>query len=199
MAHELTGIDFPLSLQTSIDELQQQVVHLFVLNQDATNAINDFLKKMCLKVVQFIYSKNRGTIVNVNDIRDAIVTFFPKSFAENIIDPGSGGIVDPTALSVPQVRHFLQCTNFDFEGGCAVFLTYVLEFIAKEIIESAAEAASVDETKQISLYHICRVIWGDVAIRNTKPKSKTQTVSFFNGDLKLQELSANVGWSVFMT
>jgi hypothetical protein len=72
----------------------------------------------------------------------------------------------------------------------------VLEFIAKEIIEASAEAATVDDTRQISLYHVCRVVWGDLAIRNSKSGSRTQTVSFFNGDLKLQELAANVGWSV---
>ena len=203
MTDESKQIVFPLSLQSSIDDLQQQVVDLFVLNKDATNAINDLLKKMCLKVVQFIYSNckrmnHQGEkSISVHDIHDAIVTFFPKSFAENIINPISN-LNDPKRLilSVPQVHHFLQCSNFEFDQDCAVFLTFVLEFIAKEVIDSAAEAATVDEMREISLFHIYRAVWGDTAHHNVKSKSKTPSISFFNGDFKLQELAANVGWTV---
>ena len=204
MTNESKIHEFPLTLQSSIDDLQQQFVHLFVLNQEATFAINDLLKKMCFKVVEQIYLKyqqqdNMAKTITLYDIRDAIVTFFPKFFAENIIDPANTNLFnDPKRLilSVPQVRHFLQCSHFEFDQECAAFLTSVLEFIAKEIIESAAEAAAVDEMGEILLFHVYRAVWGDATLRSVKTKSKTQSISFFNGDFKVQELAVNVGWTI---
>ena len=187
--------NIPLSLQTTLNELQEQILPSYVLHKDCVNAINQLLKNICQKIVMCLNLKGKKQMT-VHDIQSAIQTFFPSQFAEDVIDTKNKSS-DDHVLSVNQVNHFLQCTNYQLEADCSLYLTTVLEFLANEIMEGAAEAADCDDNREISLFHLRRSIWGDEPNQYVKSKSssKSSSISHFTGDSKLQEIAYRVGWT----
>ena len=199
--------NIPFSLQHSLCELQEHMFPSYVLSEDCGDAINQFLKKICEKIVTFILNNDgdcdemKKKTVSVGNIRLAIQKFFPFSFVESV-DYNDGHTQaqqsDNIMLSMQQVNHYFQCTNMQVESKSITYVTTILDFVAKELIEGAADAADCQYNREISLSHLRRHIWGDEPGQNIKSRSsltKAFSVSHFNGDQKLRELAENVGWT----
>jgi histone H3/H4 len=112
-------------------------------------------------------------------------------------------------LPTSRVDRFLKRYSKRVSPQASVFLTAVLEFLAKELIESASEVTSSGKRKQISVHDLNRCVWGDrtlpVELLKEKGKSSTESGSKSGsvvksvsvlGDLDFQQLAKHVNWGV---
>jgi hypothetical protein len=188
--------NIPFSLQQSLCELQEHMFPSYVLSEDCGDAINQFMKNICQKIVIYSYGDEIKTkTITMENIRLAIHKFFPFSFDNGDTQTQQS---DDILLSIQQVNHYFQCTNMQVDSKSIKYVTTILEFVAKELIEGAADAADCQYNREISLSHLRRHIWGDEPGQNIKSRSsltKAFSVSHFHGDQKLRELAENVGWT----
>jgi len=111
-------------------------------------------------------------------------------------------------LPVSRVARLLKQQSLRVSPQASIFLTAVLEFLVKEMIESASAVTTLGKRKQISVYDLNRSVFGcRTTPENTnahkKKTSKTTTATTDEkaegvvvGDVDLEVLSRTVNWGM---
>lgn len=98
-------------------------------------------------------------------------------------------------LPISRIDNYLKRFSQRVSPTAAVFLTAVLEFLVKEVVESAAEVTSSRKRKQIQTVDVNKAIWGDRTFPQQPNKKSSKETVTCGGDVELQLLAKKVKYS----